>query len=178
MKLKQGSIIIDGVCRSSMQFVKEIAMKKKISVLFASDDNVKTIFADERAIKQILVNLLNNAIKFSHPKDKVILELQGDKVNKVAKINVIDTGIGVPAHELDNLFQPFVQIDNRLNRQHEGTGLGLALVYKLIELHGGVSMSKAKLEKALHLRFHSLGKKVTKYPLSMRMKLSSKSRRI
>ncbi|MDM8562785.1 PAS domain S-box protein, partial [Candidatus Marithioploca araucensis] len=137
MKLEQGNVIIDGTCRSSIQMVKQIATKKQISVRFASDDNVKTIFADERAVKQILVNLLNNAIKFTHPKGKVTLELHGDKVNKVAKINVIDTGIGVPEHELDNLFEPFVQIDSRLNRQHEGTGLGLALVYKLIELHGG-----------------------------------------
>ncbi len=147
VRLEPADIIIDGVCRSSMQFVKEIATKKKISVLFASDDNVKTIFADERAVKQILVNLLNNAIKFTHPNGKVTLELHGDEIKRVANISIIDTGIGIPDQELDNLFQPFMQIDSRLNRQHEGTGLGLALVYKLIELHGGSINLKSEVGK-------------------------------
>ncbi len=147
VRLEPADIIIDGVCRSSMQFVKEIATKKKISVLFASDDNVKTIFADERAVKQILVNLLNNAIKFTPNNGKVTLELHGDEIKRVANISIIDTGIGIPDQELDNLFKPFMQIDSRLNRQHEGTGLGLALVYKLIELHGGSINLKSEVGK-------------------------------
>jgi PAS domain S-box-containing protein len=137
MKLETAAVIIDSVCLSCIQMVKQIGMKKRVSVLFASDDKVKTLFADERAVKQILVNLLYNAVKFTPHKGKVILELLGDEINRVANINVIDTGIGIPEHELDNLFKPFVQIDSRLNRLHEGTGLGLALVYKLVELHGG-----------------------------------------
>jgi CheY-like chemotaxis protein len=93
-----------------------------------------------------LVNLLNNAVKFTPPpKGKVTLELFGDKINRVANINVIDTGIGIEEHELDNLFKPFTQIDGSLNRQHEGTGLGLALVYKLTELHGGSVNVKSEI---------------------------------
>jgi PAS domain S-box-containing protein len=137
MDLNPENIIIDGVCRACVQMVKQIAMKKQVKVLFAPDDEVETIFADQRAVKQILVNLLNNAVKFTPHNGKVTLELQGDRINRVANINVIDTGIGIEEHELDNLFKPFMQIDSSLNRQHEGTGLGLALVYKLVELHGG-----------------------------------------
>jgi len=147
MKLAPEAIIIDGVCRSCIQMVKEIGMKKRVSVRFASDENVKTIFADERAVKQILVNLLYNAVKFTPHKGKVTLELQGDEINRVVNMNVIDTGIGIPEHELDNLFKPFVQIDSRLNRHHEGTGLGLALVYKLAELHGGSVRVKSEVGK-------------------------------
>ncbi len=137
MKLEPENIIIEGVCHACVQMVKQIAMKKQIKVMFASDDDVETLIADQRAVKQILVNLLNNAIKFTPNNGKVTLDLYGDTVNKVVNINVIDTGIGIPEHEMDNLFKPFTQIDGSLNRQHQGTGLGLALVYKLTELHGG-----------------------------------------
>jgi len=147
MKLEPENIIVEGVCRAGLQIVKQIALKKQVSVLFTFDENVITLFADERALKQILVNLLNNAIKFTARKGKVILELQGDKVNGVANINVIDTGIGIPEHELDNLFKPFVQIDSGLNRQHEGSGLGLALVYKLTKLQGGSVHVKSEIGK-------------------------------
>jgi len=137
MKLAPENIIIDGVCRACVQMVKQIARKKQVRVVFASDDEVETLFADQRAVKQILVNLLNNAVKFTPNNGKVTLELQGDRINRVVNINVIDTGIGIPAHELDNLFKPFMQIDGSLNREHEGTGLGLALVYRLAKLQGG-----------------------------------------
>ncbi|HAI69378.1 MAG TPA: hypothetical protein DCM38_08080, partial [Gammaproteobacteria bacterium] len=147
MKLEPENIILEGVCRAGLQMVKQIALKKQVSVQFTFNGNVITLFADERALKQILVNLLNNAVKFTPSKGKVILEVQGDKINGVANINVIDTGIGIPESELDNLFKPFVQIDSGLNRHHEGTGLGLALVYKLTELQGGSVRAKSEVGK-------------------------------
>jgi len=147
MKLEPEAVIIDGVCRSCIQMVKQIGMKKRVSVLFDSDENVKTLFADQRAVKQILVNLLYNAVKFTPSKGKVTLKLRGDEINHVVNISVIDTGIGIPKHELDNLFKPFVQIDSGLSRQHEGTGLGLALVYKLVELHDGSVRVKSEVGK-------------------------------
>ncbi len=147
MELKPQTVVIEDVCRSCVQMVKQIAMKKQISVHLSYDENVKTLFGDERAIKEILVNLLNNAVKFTPNKGKVSLELLGDEINRVVNISVIDTGIGIPAHELDKLFQPFVQIDSRLNRPYEGTGLGLALVYKLAKLHKGHVNVKSEVGK-------------------------------
>ncbi len=73
--------------------------------------------------------------------------MQGDEINRVANIKVIDTGIGIPEHEWENLFKPFMQIDSSLNRHHEGTGLGLSLVYKLVELHGGSVSIKSEVGK-------------------------------
>jgi len=147
MKLEPENIIINNVCHACMQMIKQIALKKQVSVLFTYDENVKTIFADERAVKQILVNLLNNAVKFTPSKGKVTLELQSDKINRVANFNVIDTGIGISEHDLDKLFKPFMQIDSSLSRHHEGTGLGLALVYRLVELHGGSVCIKSEVGK-------------------------------
>jgi signal transduction histidine kinase len=137
IKLQVETVIVEDVCRICIQKVKQMAIKKNIAILFASDDQMKTIRADERALKQILVNLINNAVKFTPAKGKVTLSLQGDAINRVAHFHVIDTGIGIPEDEMGLLFKPFVQLDGGLSRHHEGTGLGLALVYKLTELHGG-----------------------------------------
>ncbi len=85
-------------------------------------------------MKQMLLNLLTNAVKFT-PEGKVSLEVK--KVSGGIKFTVSDTGIGIDANQFQFLFEPFKQLDSRLNRQYEGTGLGLALTRKLARLHGG-----------------------------------------
>jgi signal transduction histidine kinase/ActR/RegA family two-component response regulator len=137
IKLQVETVIVEDVCHSCIQKIKEMAIKKHVAILFASDDNMKTISADERALKQILLNLINNAVKFTPAKGKITLSLQGDEINRVAHFHIIDTGIGIPEDEMKYLFKPFVQLDGGLSRRHEGTGLGLILVYKFTELHGG-----------------------------------------
>jgi len=91
--------------------------------------------ADERAIKQILLNLLANAVKFTDPGGVVAVEakLDGDAL----ELAVCDTGIGIAPDDLERIFEPFVQVESELNRRFEGTGLGLPLVRSLVELHGG-----------------------------------------
>ncbi|MFK5969840.1 MAG: transporter substrate-binding domain-containing protein [Candidatus Marithrix sp.] len=147
MELKLKIVIIGEVCFACIQMVKQMALQKRVKIIFTCDDEVKTIMADERALKQILVNLLNNAIKFTHEKGQITLELQANIKDKILHLIVTDTGIGIPEHELENLFKPFVQINSKLSRDHEGTGLGLALVYKLAELHGGSVQVKSKIEQ-------------------------------
>jgi CheY-like chemotaxis protein/anti-sigma regulatory factor (Ser/Thr protein kinase) len=101
---------------------------------------------DETRIRQVLINLLNNAVKFTLEGGTITLEvsevrLESSTTNltplNYLKIAVIDTGIGISAENIQKLFQPFIQIDSALNRQYTGTGLGLALVKKLVELHEG-----------------------------------------
>lgn len=137
INLQVETVIVEDVCHICIQKVKQMAIKKNVAILFASDDLMKMIRADERALKQILVNLVNNAVKFTPAKGKVTLSLQGDAINRVAHFHVIDTGIGIPEDEMELLFKPFVQLDGGSSRHHEGTGLGLTLVYKLTERHGG-----------------------------------------
>lgn len=91
--------------------------------------------ADLRRVKQILHNLLNNAVKFTPAGGKVILRVWVD--NNCALFQVEDTGIGIPEHQLPLLFQKFQQLDASYHRQYGGTGLGLALTKQLVELHGG-----------------------------------------
>jgi CheY-like chemotaxis protein/anti-sigma regulatory factor (Ser/Thr protein kinase) len=88
-------------------------------------------------LKQILVNLLSNAVKFTAAGGSVALMVEADDANKLMRFAVQDTGIGIAAADTERIFQPFTQLDSSLARQHEGTGLGLTLVKRLAELHGG-----------------------------------------
>ncbi|NTU80414.1 MAG: response regulator, partial [Chloroflexales bacterium] len=120
-----------------LRMVAQIALAKRISLSSAYDSQVQTLVADERRLKQILVNLLANAVKFTPEGGKVGLELRGNAEEQTVTFTVWDTGIGIAAEDLPQLFQPFVQLDSSLSRQHTGTGLGLALVARLTAAHGG-----------------------------------------
>ncbi|MEI7768401.1 MAG: PAS domain S-box protein [Chloroflexales bacterium] len=128
--------IID-VCRASLQFVKEISIKKSLQLSFKLSDELADMKADPKRLKQILVNLLSNAVKFTPPGGKVSLEVETHPELDAVYFMVRDTGIGISAADIGRLFQPFTQLDARLNRQHEGAGLGLALVHRMVDLHGG-----------------------------------------
>jgi signal transduction histidine kinase len=93
------------------------------------------IYADERLLKQMLLNLLSNACKFTPPGGNITCSLAIDDAQVV--FSVADTGVGIPAEHLERILQPFVQLDSALTRRHDGTGLGLALVKAMAELHGG-----------------------------------------
>ena len=92
------------------------------------------VYADPEMWEKIVINLLSNAFKFTHS-GGVAVRLQGDGV--AARLTVRDTGTGIPEHELPNLFQRFHRIEGSEGRSHEGSGIGLALVKELVELHGG-----------------------------------------
>ncbi len=137
LALQPDSVSIEAVCQASLQFVKQAALKKRVSVSFEMNNPQMTIRADARRLKQILANLLSNAVKFTPEGGQVGLEIRGEPEQEVIRFVVWDTGLGIAPEHLPRLFQPFVQIDSSLSRQHEGTGLGLVLVSRLVELHGG-----------------------------------------
>jgi signal transduction histidine kinase len=90
---------------------------------------------DQRKLKQMLLNLLANAVKFTPAGGSISVTAQCDESGFA--ISVADSGIGISKSDLERVLQPFVQADNKLNRRHEGTGLGLSLVRSMIEVHGG-----------------------------------------
>jgi len=140
LHLEMGSI--NDVCQSSLNFFKEQALKKNILLEFVPEPAIPSILADQRRLKQILVNLLSNAVKFTPSGGKVILKVCADYEHRRLEFAVSDTGIGIAQADLERLFNPFSQVDSSLARQNEGTGLGLALVKRLAEMHGGsVSVS-------------------------------------
>ena len=130
-------ISVDELCQSSLAFVREQATKRSVTVTYINETPVSKIYADPRRLKQILINLLTNAIKFTSENGSVTLQVNADLEQDLIQFSVIDNGIGIAPEDLQRLFQPFVQVDSGLNRQQEGTGLGLALVQKLTDLHGG-----------------------------------------
>ncbi|HNA90109.1 MAG TPA: ATP-binding protein, partial [Anaerolineales bacterium] len=130
-------IDLEPLCISSMSFIRQQAFKKSISLNYEKEEALVKIYADPRRLKQMLINLLTNAIKFTPEGGKVSLKVTGDRDNDQVHFSVVDTGIGIASTDMKNLFQPFVQVDSSFTRQFEGTGLGLALVNKLTDLHGG-----------------------------------------
>ena len=125
---------VEHLCNYVISTVRERAEEKGLELTCSIDQKADSCIADERRIKQMLLNLLTNAIKFTS-KGKV--SLQVTKLPQGIAFRVCDTGIGIEPHQFKYLFEPFKQLDSRLNRQYEGTGLGLALTRKLARLHGG-----------------------------------------
>ena len=139
------TIILEDFCRSCLAFVKSQAVKKSITITYIPEPFVVKIFADPRRLKQALVNLLINAVKFTSENGHVILRVNAAPEHDIIQFAVIDNGIGIAREDLQRLFQPFVQLDSSLTRQYEGTGLGLSLVQKLTDLHGGSISVESKV---------------------------------
>lgn len=137
---------IYSLCQSSLAFIKQFALNKGIQLEMQLPQNLPELLVDQRRIRQVLINLLNNAIKFTPEGGRISLEVQvnsqqfdpeATNSQKFLQIAVIDTGIGIAPQNIKKLFQPFVQIDSSLNRHYQGTGLGLALVKRIVEHHRG-----------------------------------------
>ncbi|MEH2235052.1 hybrid sensor histidine kinase/response regulator [Nostoc sp.] len=127
-------LTVSDLCNYAIWTVRDRASEKGLQLTHEIDLEADICVGDERRIKQMLLNLLTNAIKFT-PAGHVSLVVK--KVPQGITFTVSDTGIGIDSSQFQFLFEPFKQLDSRLNRQYEGTGLGLALTRKLARLHGG-----------------------------------------
>ncbi|HEY3476699.1 MAG TPA: PAS domain S-box protein [Anaerolineales bacterium] len=143
-KIDAGQITLDinkvdirSVCQASLRMIKQLAQKKNQEVALEIDPGLGLMWADERRLKQMIVNLLGNAVKFTPENGKLGLQVQGDQEANQISFTVWDNGIGIKQEDLARLFQPFVQLDSGLARESTGTGLGLALVAQMARLHGG-----------------------------------------
>lgn len=138
MQLDVSMVTLEDICQASLRFIKQTALKKRIKVSSTFEANApEKLLADGLRLKQILVNLLSNAVKFTPEGGSIGLEVAGDDDRQAVHLTVWDTGIGIAPEQMSRLFQPFVQLDSRLSRRYAGTGLGLALVQRMVELHGG-----------------------------------------
>jgi PAS domain S-box-containing protein len=139
------TVAVADICQASLQFVKQTAQRKRINLTCDLGDSPVTIDADERRLKQILVNLLANAVKFTPEGGSVGLEVAEDRERAALELTVWDTGVGISDEHSTLLFKPFVQVDSSLARRYEGTGLGLALVARLTAAHGGSVTLESKI---------------------------------
>jgi PAS domain S-box-containing protein len=128
---------VEILCQSATQYVQAAAAQKGVRLLCHVEPGIAGLRADERRLTQILVNLLDNAVKFTPAGGAVGLEVSVDRGHQRIQFVVWDTGIGIAEADHTRLFQPFTQVDGQLSRQYGGVGLGLSLVRRLVDLHGG-----------------------------------------
>ena len=129
---------------TALKLVVAKAQEKHQSLLLRVDPSCPALYADERALRQILINLVSNAVKFT-PEGGHIDVVASRARDGFFQLMVRDDGPGIPREKLDKIFVPFSQVDNRYDRQAGGTGLGLALVRGLAELHGGRAWIESEL---------------------------------
>jgi signal transduction histidine kinase/DNA-binding response OmpR family regulator len=160
MTLDMDEVALNKLLQACLDDFTDRAAKRDIALRFEAYEGNDCIVADERKLRQIVYNLLSNAVKFTpdggevrlswHPVKRSELRivasesmatrqlpLPPSEFEEFIEIRVSDDGIGMSSQDLPNLFQTFVQLDSSLTRQHEGTGLGLNMVSRLAELHGG-----------------------------------------
>jgi signal transduction histidine kinase len=131
--------------------IAPLALKKNITLEISIDPNLHNIRADKLKFRQIMYNLASNAIKFTNENGHVYVE--GNLSEKLAKFKVKDDGIGISKEDQLKIFNPFTQIDSSNTRKYEGTGLGLSLVKKFVELHGGYVWVESELCKGSTFSF-------------------------
>ena len=147
IELQLATTSIPGICDFCLSFVKDLAFQKNIRLRAQIPEELEPIQLDERRIRQVFINLLTNAIKFTKEGGEVWIEAQPSSTNEYIFISVVDTGIGMLSDDLFKLFQPFVQVETASDRRSSGTGLGLVMVQKIVELHGGTVHAESQLGK-------------------------------
>ncbi len=131
--------------QNCLTLIKEKAMKHSITLSCEVADDIVSITADERKMKQVIFNILSNATKFTPDGGEIGILARKENKNEVL-ISIRDTGIGIEEKDRGKIFSEFEQIDSAYSRQYAGTGLGMPLTKKLIELHGGKIWFESKGE--------------------------------
>ncbi len=136
VELSITEIVPEDIVNTSISMVNPIIKKNKIVIEQEIEADIGIVLADLRGSKQIMLNLLSNAVKFSHTNGKILIRVS--KQNRsTALFEVIDNGIGIDNDQIENIFSEFYQVDRVRDEQLGGTGIGLALTKRLVELHGG-----------------------------------------
>jgi signal transduction histidine kinase len=128
---------VEATCRAALRLIAGAAQDKGLKVSLTLDDTEMVLQADEQRLRQILLGLLSNAVKFTPKGGAIGLDVVGDAGQNLVHFSVWDTGIGISQRDMARLFQPFEQLDGGLSRRYPGAGLGLALVSCLTEMHNG-----------------------------------------
>jgi cell cycle sensor histidine kinase DivJ len=142
LELSEELFELDDVAQSALRFLKIPAERAGVALKLEIAPEARLVFADRRAVKQMLVNLLSNGVKYTPPGGEVRVSA---RVRNGVELQVRDTGTGISKADLERLGKPFEQVESSEVRAKEGTGLGLALVRSLAQMHGG----EAVLDSAL-----------------------------
>lgn len=137
IKLNLSAVKLANLCHYVVSLVHPMIDRKRQHLELTLDPKVGEIACDEKRIRQVLLNLMTNAIKFTPEGGRVGLVMRGNTAEREIELTVWDTGIGIPDEFLPSLFEPFVQIDSSLSKRFDGIGLGLALALRMVKLHDG-----------------------------------------
>jgi signal transduction histidine kinase len=135
VELAEEPVDVRGIVASCVRLVRDRAHAGEVHIVEALPSSLPGLRGDNRRLKQILLNLLSNAVKFTAPGGKVEIGAAADDGG--FRFTVTDNGIGIKAADIETAMAPFGQIDSRLARRYQGTGLGLPLARSMVELHGG-----------------------------------------
>ena len=135
MELEAGDFDLPQAIDNTLVLIRERALRRGITVERTVDPALGEIRGDERKIKQVMLNLLSNAVKFTPEGGRIAVRAAA--ANGTAEVSVVDTGVGIAPEDQEAVFEEFRQVGTDYARKHEGTGLGLALARKFVELHGG-----------------------------------------
>ncbi len=137
-ELKETTVSVGDSVAAALRLIRDQADRKKLDVDVDVVPDLPHLRADERKLRQILLNLLTNAVKFTPAGGRVTVSAYcGDAPDADMVVEIRDTGIGIAQKDLERVMEPFTQVDASLSREHGGTGLGLPLSQRLAEMHGG-----------------------------------------
>lgn len=136
------TVQLGSIAKTAIRMIESRAQEGIITLVNLIKDDGPTIIADRRAVMQILLNILSNAVKFTEPGGEITIGIES--YDHHVSVRISDTGIGIPANKLSAVLRPFEQVSSEFTRNHEGSGLGLSITKELIELHGGSLVLESK----------------------------------
>jgi signal transduction histidine kinase len=137
MELDEERFDLEPVAAECLRMLAQRAHDAGVALSHSLPSDLPPLFADKRIVRQVLLNLLSNAVKFT-PRGGRVTVLAAVEPDRSLRLEVADTGIGIAPELIPRVMSPFGQVDDDLNRRHQGTGLGLPIVRSMMELHGGV----------------------------------------
>jgi signal transduction histidine kinase len=137
LSLKQTPVDICRLANLTVKSHGEAALRRGVRLLAAIDERVPLVHADSQKVAWVLGQLVDNGLKFTPSGGSVTVAVKREGENLVI-VSVVDTGIGIPSNRLQDIFEPFHQLDGSSTRQYNGTGLGLSLVRQIVEAHGSM----------------------------------------
>jgi len=150
MELELGTFNLRMALENALTLIRERATRHGLALGLTVDETLEDIVADERKLKQVLLNLLSNAVKFTPEGGRI--DVRALPANGTVEVSVTDTGFGIAAEDQEAIFEEFRQVGNAA-RKREGTGLGLALARKFVELHGGRLWVKSEVGRGSTFTF-------------------------
>gem|GEM_PF-3507768 len=154
MVLEPTAFSIKSLCESCLRITQPIATKNNIPIHLDIDPALEGMTADETRLRQVLLNLLNNAVKFGKQGKPLYFEVTQNARQDIIRFTIRNQGEAIPYERASEIFQPFVQLNNTLSRKFQGTGLGLVLALKLVMAHhGSITLTSDEKETAFRIAF-------------------------